>query len=68
MLKFAKKVFQKKNMKNSSDERGSECWYLWTGRELDKKTLLARRFLFYDLIYGLFDLNDVTPDDKQRRF
>ena len=33
------------------------------GRELDKKTLLARRFLFYDLIYGLFDLNDVTPDD-----
>ena len=33
------------------------------GRELDKKTLLARRFLFYGLIYGLFDLNDVTPDD-----
>ena len=28
-----------------------------------QKTLLARRFLFYDLIYGLFDLNDVTPDD-----
>ena len=33
------------------------------GQRTGQKTLLARRTLFYDLIYGLFDLNDVTLDD-----
>lgn len=33
------------------------------GQRTGQKTLLARRILFYDLIYGLFDLNDVTLDD-----
>ena len=63
MLKFAKKFFSKKNMKNSSDERGSECWYLWRAENWTKNVVIARRILFYDLIYGLFDLNNVTPDD-----
>ena len=55
MLKFAKQFFSKKNRKNSSDERGSECWYLWRAENWTKNVVSkANPVLWSDLWFVWF--------------